>query len=464
MKRSVVLALCLMSTLASPATWAKALYVNPATGDDAVSWTNNSSTRPWRTLGRAVWGSSSRSSPNAAEAARAGDTVYVAAGVYTSPGTGIRYEPSYNPVNNGSAAEGYISFEAQGQVVLQLNSSNGPVIGGYGKSYIRWKGFYINETNAPYRSDTGLITIFSSNNIVIEGNEVVGIATTVQDNHNGVRIEGSSFVTLTNNRIHGVTYDPSGWDTSHNAAGVMLYGSNNITIEHNEIFDSNAGIFPKGNDNYNIVIRRNLIHNCIKGIRISYSHPTLGQNLVYQNVIRDGNTRGETVGINVAENTNNYTFANNTIDNVQNGIYFSNSANQSNLVFRNNVITNTNNAFNAYVANSRAFTLDNQNYFNTNEWAYGGVIYYTLSAWRSAIAGDGASSTSDPQYMDNAINNFRLRSTSPAINSGVDILDLNNNGNRGDAVNLGAYLTGNEQIGRLAGNTLEAPTRLRLAR
>ena len=206
-----------------------------------------------------------------------------------------------------------------------------------------------------------------------------------------------------------------------------------------------------------------LIYGCIKGIRISYSHRTLGQNSVYQNVIRDGNTRAESMAIDIGENVNNYTFANNTINNVQNGVYFSNGLNQSNLVFRNNIITNTTTAFNAYSTNSRPYTVDNQNYFNMREWAHAGVIYYTLAAWRTAVNGEGSSITDNPDYVEIGINNFRLSSSSPALNAGVNILGLNNGGNT-DPINMGAYVTGNEQIGRLAGNTIERPTGVRVQR
>ena len=54
---------------------AKTLYVAQTTGNDSVTYAENSSARPWATLGRAAWGSTNRSSPNASQAAQAGDTV-----------------------------------------------------------------------------------------------------------------------------------------------------------------------------------------------------------------------------------------------------------------------------------------------------------------------------------------------------------------------------------------------------
>ena len=44
---------------------------------------------------------------------------------------------------------------------------------------------------------------------------------------------------------------------------------------------------------------------------------------------------------------------------------------------------------------------------------------------------------------------FKLRSNSPLINAGLDVLDLNKNGSTSDRITIGAYITGNEIIGRI---------------
>src|SRR5687768_6290897 len=72
--------------------YAKTLYVDAAAGDDSVSYANNSAATPWSTIGRAAWGSTARSSPNASEAAQAGDVVIISAGTYTTQGMNERWE------------------------------------------------------------------------------------------------------------------------------------------------------------------------------------------------------------------------------------------------------------------------------------------------------------------------------------------------------------------------------------
>lgn len=81
----------------------RTLYV-AGSGDDAVSYAENTRTRPWRTIGRAAWGSTSRSSPDAIQAAQAGDTVVVSPGVDWEDGDprGGRFTVSLNPVNSGT--------------------------------------------------------------------------------------------------------------------------------------------------------------------------------------------------------------------------------------------------------------------------------------------------------------------------------------------------------------------------
>ena len=70
------------TTQSGAAATGRTLYVNSATGNDATTYANNSASTPWRTIGRAAWGSTNYASPNAAQAAQAGDTVLIEAGIY----------------------------------------------------------------------------------------------------------------------------------------------------------------------------------------------------------------------------------------------------------------------------------------------------------------------------------------------------------------------------------------------
>ena len=75
---------------------------------------------------------------------------------------------------------------------------------------------------------------------------------------------------------------------------------------------------------------------------------------------------------------------------------------------------------------------------------------FDLSRWKRDLKQDAAapaSRTSDPEYVDAPASDYRLKASSPARRSGVDILDLNGNGDTTDSVPIGAFVTGNERIG-----------------
>ena len=263
----------------------------------------------------------------------------VAGGTYTTSATGSRYVPALNPANSGSA-NSPITIRAEGQVSLRLAGGNGPVIGSYQRNYVHWQGFSIDERTAPVHADTGPIVIWSSTGVVVDGCEVLGIAQSYGDNHNGVRLENARDAVVRNCKIIGIR----GTNTSaHNSAGIMLYGSGGVLLENNEIENCGARIFPKGADNFDITIRRNRIGSSTKGIRTSYSSPSAGVNSIYQNIIENGSD----IGNQIAENSHNWTVANNTLVNVPNGIWLRNATTTGNLRVGNNLVVGSVVAINA---------------------------------------------------------------------------------------------------------------------
>ncbi|MFN0063648.1 MAG: hypothetical protein ACKVPX_14165, partial [Myxococcaceae bacterium] len=117
-----------MGVVTASAAQAKTLYVNGATGNDAVTYAANDEANPWRSIGRASWGSTNREARDGTQAARAGDVVLIAAGVYSVVGTNTRSEISYYTENHGAPGSPVV-FRAQGTVNLTLSSGTGPLIG-----------------------------------------------------------------------------------------------------------------------------------------------------------------------------------------------------------------------------------------------------------------------------------------------------------------------------------------------
>jgi hypothetical protein len=459
MKARVTLATLMLASISLTPAVAKTLYVDGQNGNDSVSYASNSQSAPWRTLGRATWGATSPSMASNSEAARAGDLVLISGGPFTAPASGERYIPAFNPVNSGVSGSPII-FRAQGRVELRTTGGAGAVMGSYARDFVHWEGnFYIDEAFAQPHADTGPVVVWDTTGTVIDGCEIQGRPISYVDNHNGVRFEQARNSVLRNCRITGIV-GTSNDLMHHNKAGVMLYSSNGILIENNEISNSGSGIFPKGNYNYDITIRYNWIENTRKGIRVSYSDATRGENRIYQNVIRNG-TDIEHIGIEVAESSFNWTVANNTIYSVMNGIYLFSGTTGGNIRIANNVIANTTTALNAWESQAVVPGPGRNLYQNSTQWAWSGRAYSSLAAWALAATADASSISASAGFENAGAGNFRLAATSPARGLGVDILDLNLNGSYSDLINSGAYQTGSEVIGRNLGPRPVPPSSVR---
>ncbi len=446
---------------------AKTLYINGATGNDAVSYATNSDSTPWRSIGRAAWGSTVRSAPNPSEAAQAGDTVRVAAGTYSTAGTDSRYDPAYNPANSGTAGNP-ITFQAEGTVVLRLSSSSGTVIGAYQRNYITWRGFSIDEANARSHPDTGSVTFWfsegsSAEDLILDGNGDAGFG----DNHPGIRIENSLSITIRNNLIRN--YRTSGVN-SVNGAGIQVYNSKGLTIEHNEIHNSGSGIFlkaigfsgkqsdPAKYSDRQDVIRYNLIHNVAYGLvhhRHWHTAPTVYA-LWSQNIVRKASIGGIVLWGFPGDGPNNGRFINNTVYESQDGFYLLGSrlSKNANVLSMNNlIVSSTHHAlFNEPPNGVESWdidrlTLDRNWYYGYDAFAHDGKKW-NLNSFRNTYPGQESNSVdgTDPEFINLTACDLRLRPESPARTGGRAIHGVGGSDNT--TIPVGAYITGNETIGR----------------
>jgi hypothetical protein len=460
MLKKVLPAVIILATIPFSAD-AKTLYVDRANGNDSTSYADNGPSTPWATIGRAAWGSTNRSSPVAAEAARAGDTVVVRAGTYTTTGTNTRHTPAYNPVNAGTAGNP-ITFQTDGLVTLTYSSGIGPVIGTNGRNYITWRGFRVDEALAPAASDTGPVVLWDAVGGVIEycdidGNGVAPFG--VGELHNGVRINGGGGHTVRYNYIH----DVRGQSAGSNASAILVDQSNGGVVEHNEIANSDGVFFIKRN--YNTggrwIIRFNYGRDCWMGIRadqVQTTSPASASNTtdVYQNVL-----------INITESaffTHHYdgreTFyfrvVNNTVRGCRTAFEITDPTPNAGHLFWNNIVTNCPLGFRSQ-ANASALsdaTLSSQHniYHSMTTTAQLGMTDPTslsFASWQG-LGQDQVSPRSqqtDPLLVNPSGGNLTLQAGSPARTIGVDRLDLNMNGSTSDTIPAGAYITGTELIG-----------------
>lgn len=446
-KLLILLILCLLALHVH----GKVLYVDGSIGNDSVSYAANSASNPWRSVGRAVWGSNSNTNTNASEAARAGDTVLVAAGVYNTNGvTNARYIPIYNPANSGTASAP-ITFRGNGNVELRSNQSSGrqPILGTHNRSHIIWDGFVINEAYVPTRPDTGPVVVWDSDNVTLQNLHVIGQIQTWGDNHNGIRLEYADNIILRNNRVEGF-YE------SHGSC-ITTYRTGQLLIENNELNDAEDAIFIKGMNDGPVTIRNNLVTNTKNGIMLGQIGLSGQMSYVYQNVILNS-ALGGIIFIGYDGSTPAHvTVANNTIDGASlnsdgGGILLRPGYNgYRNLIFKNNIVTNSSAGVTIWGTefnnNTSATSFSHNNYYNNSRDAWIGYSDYSLNGWSSAFNKDTIGTlTSNPSYR--SANDYRLSTSSALINAGLDILDLDNDGSTTDPITMGAYITGSEIIGR----------------
>ena len=451
-------------------TDAMGLHVNnsgsPACSD-SISYQENSASRPWCTLLRAVRGNSdgNRNSPGVpAQAAQAGDTVLVSAGTYDYDGPG--YDPGswlgvfYDPINSGWP-EAWIEFQADGVVTLTGNrSGHSSMIGSNGAQYIKWTGFTLNQALSSY--SYGLATA-NADNVWFEGNTIIGEYTVFSygaDNHPGMMIHGPrandctggiSNITIRNNSISGFTGANGRKDN-----GITLYClGENILIENNDIFDNQTGINAKSNytNNRNIVIRKNRFSNN-SGTGIAMQ--AFSDWHVYQNIMENNGTGFLFFNTEyfVGETKPHHVYvANNTMVGNRAGIYFKSLCqNMSDNHVVNNVIIGSSAIITDY---QTCTTTENMGVddvrFDWNFYGISGEFYQEVASWASWRSGFGQDANSiyntDPQFVNAAAGDFRLQSTSSARSMGRDILDLDGDGSTADSINAGAFLTGTEVIG-----------------
>jgi hypothetical protein len=461
---------------------------------------NEAGSTCWQSIGRAVWGSTNRAAPDTGEAAAAGDTVYVFGGTYDYSGTvNDKFVPVYNFANAGTAGN-YITVTCVGTCAFTAADAKGPVVGG-SAAYTKWyadislgHAWVISACaedptddptdNCPSgtvaaKPDTGVVTL-GGQSIWIEGFTITGFAPATYpvtpENWPAIRLQNCDDCIVRNNTIS--EFDLADFPGNSHACCVNVYVTRDSIIEHNDCSNSGGGVSFKdcptcAGDQSGNIVRFNKFTNIGQVLGLSHQSGgtgTEGRSYWYQNV--SNASFGSAVKISGA--TNDWIF-NNTFYGGTGGssaAYDLSTANTSGVRLWNNIIHTVD--YGIIVGNGGAtMVADTVDDLEHNVyWTFAQTFYWGSDGNRTFVSFTGAYSdqdqanspagtesvNSDPRLANPAGGDFRLctaagvphascAGASPAINRGVDLHDLDGDASTTDAINAGAYITGNETIG-----------------
>ena len=492
----VILAVGILFLFSLPANAQTTLYVNATTGNDSVSRANNSANTPWRSIGRAAWGSTNRGAPNPGEAAQAGDTVNIAGGTYSYDGSTInnRWGVVYNPANQGSQGN-FITFVCVGDCTLTAPTADAPVIGASGRNYIKWfadisqgnswvirgcgrqSGCSQNTVNTP--PDVGPVVCHNNTGCWVEGAVVDGgPGIDVVQNYNAFRLETCTNCVIRNNVASNFTRDQVAGDTNHNQSIFTLYGVQNSLIEHNVGTNAGAGVYFKDTGTmrpqFGNIVRFNKFDRVLETIAFSLENED--RNYVYQNVGTNGR-----VGLAVVFGglSNDWVF-NNTFYRMSLASISLNS-NGSGGRFWNNICVECATGVYAVggpMVGESVLDLEHNVYHSFANFYTGTDGNRNLSGFRNTYRDQEqaapASVDANPAFVNAGAGDFRLCTgagapaascggTSPVLNIGVDLHDLDRDGSISDTIPAGAFINNNEVIG-LTTAMPSAPSNFRVTR
>ncbi len=382
-------------------TTGKTYYVSPS-GNDKNSGTATSS--PFKTIQKA------------ANLTNPGDTVLIMNGVYkNAAATG-----QVISITRSGKPNAWITYKAYpGHFPkLQHNTSNGIMIQN-GASYIEVNGLEVIGNNANINLSYAQSQKTNKTNPLTNGN-CISIDGRKNSNPHHIRI--------INNKIH----DCGG-------GGISAIQTDYVTIEGNEVFNNawysvygNSGISTWQNwrfDNsqgYKMIIRNNKVYNNRQYIPwIAVGKITDGNGIIIDDSrnTQNGSTLGAYTGRTLVENnivfknggSGIHTYLSDHVDIVNNTAYLNN---QSPEINGGQIFTNT--SSDVKVLNNIFYAISGKNInskWGSTNVTYNYNIYANCSASSIKVKGPN-DIVADPKFVNAAIGDFRLQSTSPAINKG----------------------------------------------
>lgn len=464
----------------------------------------------WQTIGRALWGATTRSSPSAAQAADAGDTVFVFGGTYSNAlncsGTvGVcKFTVLYGPVNQGTAGN-YLTITCVGDCLIAAPDWNGAIVGANARNYIKWyadvsqgHSWQMNAyaplddaaaaDEVDITADTGPCVCTQATGcwfegFILDGGDPGDPYPTINENYPAFRVEHGTNVTIRNNDIRNFT------ETGNHGAAINTYHSSHGTYEHNYISNVGLGHITKDNGSDDGVSSMTIRFNRITDVGYCFAWSMTAEGtepttLVHQNICTNFEIGVFSTG-NTGSPRSADIFNNAFHSGSQAGVWVRNLYVSSR--FWNNIIHTVPRMLFGDSGDSgptaAQLDLEHNDYYNATTAFYtGGDGTRTKASFDGAFNGQHddspASIETDPLFANTAGDDYRLctgsgvphascAGASPALAIGVDALDLDGDLSTSDTIPAGPYVTGNEVIG-VSGDSAAAETvprsRVRLKR
>jgi len=407
----------------TPTACAADYYVSVSGGIDSNP---GSKSLPWKTIQKA------------ADTMSPGDTVYVRGGTYTTGGNGITLTRSGAP----NAYISYRNYPEETPIIagggwsgFTDNYSSSPL------SYIKIIGFEFDGTDKPnYNFGIDLV---KSSNVIISNNSVHDVIT------HGIYVKNSQAGEISNNRVYNTKlYYGIGLDTASNYAiyqntthnngqnGISVDRSHDLSIYRNTTYDNGHNGIRISNATTKTRIYGNTTY-----------HNSCGSDQRYAGIGVEASAEGNLIDNNLAYNNCHANFLTNSSNNkILNNTFYGNDgvwagysvlygdwegSIPENNIFTNNIFGITRSADSAVGSFNWETsyeplnnTFDYNNYYYTESADKNNLVRlnsnYSFTQWRG-IGKEINGILGNPNFVQSAASDFRLQSTSPIIDKGLDL-------------------------------------------
>ena len=437
-------------------SFALLLFSEPTISEAATYYVSNSGSA---TLAQCTNISTPCAVQTAFNNAVAGDIVYFRGGTYTMPAKNFSntYHGYYEPAYSGIAGNP-ITFAAYPAETPVFNGTAGgsgdvsdyaTIFGTWGRSYIVFDGFTLQADNGTKMARVHIGSDDSnvvSTNITIKNCSINGGSTLIptQDNRETVRIDYANDVLIQRCKL----YNARSTNGYQGINGIKSYGSNRVTIENNELYNTEGAIYLKS-DTDSWVVRNNWLHDNQIGIYVTPYVTSRAHNATnhkfYNNVINNSSYSSIHVFGEAGSNADNMEVYSNTVYSIlggdsyisAHGIFLTEGAN-----FRvyNNILQGVLSfGYGNYsIAESDYNQFGSPPFRVTTHIYFGTQSYTSLASWQATTDINGGlhpdthSLASNPLFQNSSntltqLNDFTLANNSPSKGTGKGSVDMGAN-------------------------------------